>query len=177
MFIGFRGDRSAWLVVPGLVVIASMLAGNLAWLTIAAEDAPDLIGTAPLPIPRIRWIKAAAAILPVLALLVPLAMWWLARDPAAAFVLLFCCLGGMASATICQLWNPRQGNRRDMKRRYRESKLTHILEMLGAFGWAGVAFCMNGSWLWMPLALVFVLLGPGSAWILGRKARRQLVLA
>ena len=176
-FIGFRGDRSAWLLVPAFVMIASMLAGNLAWLTITAEDAPELIGTAPAPIGRTRWIKAAAAILPVLALLLPLALWWLTRDPAAAFVLLFCCIGGMASATICHIWNPRKGNRRDMKARYRESKLTNILETLGSFGWAGAAWCLNGNFEWLPLALVFVLAGPGSAWLLGRKARREAVLA
>lgn len=173
LFLGFRGDRSAWLIVPGFVVISSMLAGNLAWLTIAAEDAPELLGTAPVPMSRVRWIKAAAAILPVLAVLMPLALWWLLREPSAALVLLLCCLGGMASSTICQIWNPRRGNRRDMKQRYRESKLTNILETLGSFGWAGVAVCLNGYLLWLPVALFFVALGPGSAWLLGRSARRS----
>ncbi|MCY7388588.1 MAG: hypothetical protein LH481_11075 [Burkholderiales bacterium] len=173
LFIGFRGGRGTMLLVPGFVVITAMLAGNLAWLTIAAEDAPELVGTSPMAIARVRLIKAAAAILPVLALLVPLGLWWLVRDPVAALVLLFCCLGGMVSAAICHIWNPRKGNRRDMKQRYRESKLTNILEMLGSFGWAGVAFCMNGHWLWLPLPLFFVLLGPGSAWMLGRTARQE----
>ena len=49
MFMGFRSDGTALLIVPGFVLIGSMLAGNLAWLTIAAEDAPELIGTAPAP--------------------------------------------------------------------------------------------------------------------------------
>ncbi len=176
MFIGFRGERSAWLLIPGLVVIASMLAGNLAWLTIAAEDAPDLIGTAPLPMTRIRRIKAAAAILPVLAILLPLVLWWFTVDGYVALVLLFCAVGGTASATICHIWHPRRGNRREMKKRYRESKLTNILETLGSFGWAGMAVCMNGYWLWLPVALLLVLLGPGSAWLLGRKARSEAVL-
>lgn len=177
LFIGFRGGRGEWVLVPGLVVITSMLAGNLAWLTIAAEDAPELVGTSPLPMARIRWIKAAAAILPVLAVLIPLALWWLTRDPVAAFVLLLCCFGGMASSTVCHIWNPRRGNRRDMKQRYKESKLTNILEALGAFGWAGVAVCLNGYLLWLPLAMAFVVLGPGSAWVLGRSARFEAVLA
>lgn len=177
LFIGFRSERAAVMLVPAFVMIASMLAGNLAWLTIAAEDAPELIGTAPAPLARTRWIKATAAILPGLAILLPLALWWLTRDPTAALVLLICCGGGMASAAICHIWNPRKGNRREMKARYRESKLTNILETLGTFGWAGVAFCLSGFFWWLPVALFFVLLGPGSAWILGRKARRDVVLA
>jgi ABC-2 type transport system permease protein len=118
LFLGFKGERGAWLLIPGFVVIASMLAGSLAWLTIAAEDAPELVGTAPVAINRVRWIKAAAAVVPVLAMLLPLALYWLTRDAYAAFVLIFCSAGGMLSAALCQIWNPRQGNRRDMKKRY-----------------------------------------------------------
>ena len=177
LFIGFGGGRGALLLVPGFVVIASMLVGNLAWLTIAAEDAPELVGSSPMSMARIRLIKAAAAILPVLALLVPLALWWLARDPVAALVLLFCCAGGMASAAACHIWNPRRGDRRNLKQRYKESRLTNILEALGSFGWAGIAMCLNGYLPWLPAAFFFAALGPGSAWILGRSARREAVLA
>jgi ABC-2 type transport system permease protein len=177
IFIGITSESRAWLIVPGLVVMTAILAGNLAWLTIAAEDAPELVGTAPVPLGRVRWIKAAAAVLPVLALLVPLALWWLLRDPYLALVLVVCCLGGTASAALCHIWNPRQGKRTDLKKRYQENKLVNILETLGSMGWAGVAICMNGHWLFMPAALFFVTLGPGSAWLLGHSARQQGALA
>jgi hypothetical protein len=36
---------------------------------------------------------------------------------------------------------------------------------------------MNGHWLFMPAALFFVTLGPGSAWLLGHSARQQGALA
>lgn len=177
MFVAFRGERSAWLIIPGFVMIGSMLAGNLAWLTIAAEEAPELVGIAPVPIARIRWIKALAAVLPVLALLVPLALWWLTRDPGAALVLLFCCTGGMVSAAICHIWNPRRGDRRNMKQRYQESKMVGIIETLGSLGWAGMAVAMNGYWLWLPLPMMLAAIGPALAWMLGRSARRDGVLA
>ncbi|MEP7155229.1 MAG: hypothetical protein ABI905_05620 [Betaproteobacteria bacterium] len=177
MLLGFRGDRNAWMIIPGFVVISAMLAGNLAWLTLAAEDAPDLVGTAPVSLNRIRWIKALAAVLPVLAMLAPLVLWWLGRDPAAAMILLVCCSGGMFSAAVCHIWNPRTGNRRDMKQRYKESKLTSVLESMGSFGWAGMAYCLNGHWIWIPVALFFIVAGPGSAWVFGRSARREGGLA
>lgn len=177
MFVGFRSDRNAWLIIPGFVMIGSMLAGNLAWLTIAAEDAPELVGIAPVPLKRIRWIKALAAVLPVLALLVPLALWWLLRDPGAAVVLLICAGGGMMSAAICHIWNPRRGDRNNMKKRYQESKLVGIIEVLSSLGWAGIAVCLNGYWMWLPLPIMIAALGPASAWFLGRSARRDGVLA
>ncbi len=173
LFLGFQGERSAWLLIPGFVMITSMLTGNLTWLTIAADDAPEMIGTAPVAINRVRWIKAAAAVMPVLALLLPLVLYWLTRDAYAALVLVFCSVGGMLSAALCQIWNPRQGNRRDMKKRYQESGLLNILEALGSMGWAAVAVCMNGHWPWMPLAVSAALLGPGTAWLLGRGVRAR----
>ncbi len=177
LFLGFRSERNEWLLVPGFVMITSMLAGNLAWLTIAAEDAPELIGTAPIAINRVRWIKAIAAVVPVMALLAPLALYWLTRDAYAAFVLVFCSGGGMISAALCQVWNPRQGDRRDMKKRAKGNVVVNILESLAGFGWAGVAVCMNGHWRWLPLAVAGVLIGPGMAWVLGRGARRQGLIA
>ncbi len=173
ILIGFKGEHSIWLLVPGFIMITSMLAGNLAWLTIAAEDAPELIGIAPIAIERVRWIKGAAAIMPVLALLLPLVLYWLTRDVYGAFVLLFCGTGGALSAALCQIWNPRQGDRRDMKKRYRENRIVNIFEALGSLGWVGMAICMSGHWLWLPLALTLVVLGLGTAWILGFDARAR----
>ncbi len=177
VFIGLRGDRTSFMLIPGLVMITAMLAGNLAWLTVAAEDAPELVGTSPVPIARIRWIKALAAMLPVAAVLVPLALWWLLRDPPGALALVVCCVGGMLSACVVQIWNPQRGNRRDMKQRYKQSKLMNILEMFGSMGWAAAAFCLNGHWLWLPLALAVAASAPAAAWLLGRKIRAQGVLA
>jgi ABC-2 type transport system permease protein len=177
LFLGFSGRQSSWVLIPGLVMMGSMLAGNLAWLTIAAEDAPELVGTAPVSIDRVRFLKAVAAVAPVMALLLPLALWWSFRDPYLACVLLLCTVGGASSAALCQIWNPRQGNRRDLKLRYRQNRLVNVLESLGAMGWAGVAFCLNGHVLWLPVPLFFVTLGPGSAWLLGHRARRSGALA
>lgn len=173
IFIGFNRASGAILLIPGFVMLTSMLAGNLAWLTIAAEDAPELVGTAPVSLARVRWLKAVAAMTPSMLLLLPTALFWLTRDAYASAALLFCATGGTFCAALCHIWNPRQGNRHDMKTRYRENRLTNILEALGSMGWAGVAVCMSGYWLWLPLALAGVLMGPGAAWILGRDARSR----
>jgi ABC-2 type transport system permease protein len=176
MFLAFRTEKAAFLIIPGFVVIASMLAGNLAWLTVAAEDAPELIGVSPVPMARLRWIKAAAAVLPASLFVIPVALWWLPRDAYAAGVLLLCGAGGLISAALCQVWNPRRGDRKNMNARYRENRLINFVEAFTSFGWAGLAVCLNGYLIFAPIALVFCLLGPAAAWVVGRSARKEQVL-
>lgn len=173
LFIAFRGEKTAFLIIPGIVMIASMLAGNLAWLTMAAEDAPELIGVSPIPMARLRMMKALAALLPAAPFVALPALWWLPRDPFAAFVLLLCGGGGLLSAALCHLWNPRRGDRKNMRGRYQQNRWVNMIEAFSAMGWAALAVCLNGYLAWMPLALAFALAGPGVAWVFGRSARRE----
>ena len=48
------------LLVPMMVMAAGHLGGNLAWLSISGEDAPDLVATAPISAQRIIWAKIEA---------------------------------------------------------------------------------------------------------------------
>ncbi len=175
LFLAFRNEKAAILIVPGLVMIASMLAGNLAWLTMAAEDAPELIGVSPIPMMRLRLMKALAAILPAAPFVLLPALWWVSRDAFAALLLVFCGFGGLASAALCHLLNPRRGDRKNMRARYQQNRLVNMLEAFTSIGWAALAVCLNGYLAWAPLALVFCLLGPGVSWFLGRAARRDAI--
>ncbi|THD71081.1 hypothetical protein, partial [Phenylobacterium sp.] len=55
-----------------LALMAGQITGSLAWITISAEDAPDLLSCSPAPIRTMRRAKLAAAIGPVAALLAPI---------------------------------------------------------------------------------------------------------
>ena len=35
------------MLAPAIIVLLAGIAGNLAWITISGEEAPDLVGTAP----------------------------------------------------------------------------------------------------------------------------------
>ena len=178
VFVGITGKQTAWLLVPGVVVLAAMLVGNLAWLTMAAEDAPELIGTSPIGITKIRRYKALAALLPVWALLLPLVLYWLFTDPASAGVLALCASCATISSAICHLWNPRKGDRRDMKARHKSSVLINLIESFSAFGWAGMAACLLGGYPWfLLLALPVALAAPTYSWWAGRRARERGELA
>ncbi|MBL8517038.1 MAG: hypothetical protein JNM76_08715 [Betaproteobacteria bacterium] len=179
MFIGFRRPDNAHFVVMGCVFMAAMLAGNLAWLTIAAEDAPELVGTAPVALTRVRYYKAVAACIPVLAILVPLALYWLITHPWNGVVLLVCGVGATFSAALCHVWNPQKGDRRDMKARHKQGNIIiSILEGMASLGWAVLAVGLASTWWWLiPVGLLLIPIGLGTAWIIGRPKRVLGLLA
>ncbi len=177
LILGLTGKHASWLIIPGCVVLTAMLVGNLAWLTLAAEDAPDIVGTSPVPVSKMRYYKALAALIPVWLMLLPLALFWLFRDPAAAFVLVLCATGATMSSAMCHIWNPRKGDRRDIKTRHKQNMVTNLIESLSAFGWAGLAICLGGYYWWAFLALPVALSGPVYSWVAGAAARKSDVLA
>jgi ABC-2 type transport system permease protein len=91
IFIGFRsGAGIAGLGTPMLAAVgaiaAGQLTGSVAWLTISAEDAPDLLAVSPVDLRKLKRLKLVAALIIVapFALIVPVVI---ARDdPAAALV-------------------------------------------------------------------------------------------
>ena len=174
MLLGLKAGPKNQFLVPMLVGATSMLAGNLAWITINAEDAPELVATSPVPVARVLLIKAAAAALPVLAALLPLAFWWSLSGPRAAAILLFCGTGGMVSAALIQIWSPRSANRRDLRNRYKQSGPAGYIELASTIGWAGIAACVGGYWNWLPAAVLAVAGAVLSAWFLGRGAREAV---
>lgn len=174
VFIGLKSGPANLVIIPALVAVASMLAGNLAWITINAEDAPELVATAPVPISRVLGIKAAAAVLPVLAVLFPLAAWWAPRGPAAAATLLLCGAGGMVSAALIQIWSPRPGKRGDLKNRQKQGGPSGYIELLSTIGWIGMAVCVGGYWRWLPAAAAVSASALLTAWFSGRGAREEV---
>src|SRR5690606_21391438 len=111
---------------PALTLLSSAIAGSLVWITVSAEDAPDLIASAPAPARHIDRAKLTAAILPVWALMaIPLAAL-LAREAYAGVW----ALGGVAAAStsssLIGLWRRTPGSRRDFVRRRQGGSLTTI---------------------------------------------------
>ena len=173
IFLVFRRQDALMMVVPAAIMLTAMLAGNLAWITVAAEDAPELIGTAPVSLTRIRWLKALAAMMPVWLLVSPILFYLLANQAWLALVFGVCLVGSTLSAGVAQIWYPRQGDRKNMKRRGKANLLITILEGISAMGWAATAYCLVMlPWL-TPVPLLFALLGPGAAWMLGKSRRER----
>jgi ABC-2 type transport system permease protein len=102
-----------------LVFISSMLAHGLVWLTVSAEDAPDLIAAAPVDRPRVERAKALAASLPLIALnLAPMIAAAFVSAPAALWLAAGLVLS-IVSTTLIGIWHQQPGKRRDFRTRAR----------------------------------------------------------
>jgi ABC-2 type transport system permease protein len=173
IFLVWRKEAPENLLVAGCILLATTLAGNLAWITVAAEDAPELIGSAPVEPTSIRWLKMLAAMIPVWVLLSPVFLVLLVHEAYAGVVFAIGLSGATLSAGVIQIWYPQRGKRSDLARRARSGGwLLGILELVSALGWAGLAWALLSSPLLAVLALPFAIAGPLAAWSAGR-ARRE----
>ncbi len=99
---------------PVLTMLATSLAGSLAWITISAEDAPDLVASSPAGKKLIERGKMLAAIIPVAILMsIPLGILiW--RDPGIGLW----CVAGVISGALCAaligLWRQVPGSRNNI---------------------------------------------------------------
>jgi ABC-2 type transport system permease protein len=175
MVMGLRHQTTMAVIVPGAVLLSTSLAGSLSWITVAAEDAPELVGTAPVDGAKLRWLKVAAALLPVWLLASPLLVMLIADDAWLAFVFALCAGCGTLAAGALQVGYPRRGDRREMKKRMQGSVLVGMLEALTTLGWAATAYCLISAWHWAPLAALFALVAPAATWVLGRSRRDELL--
>ncbi|MEO8751541.1 MAG: hypothetical protein ABI624_02560 [Casimicrobiaceae bacterium] len=171
VFIAIRRGDGAVFAAPVCILLAASLAGNLAWLTVAAEDAPELIGAAPVRLATLGWMKVLAAVAPVWVLVSPVMVYLAAVRPYAAAVFVFCLAGATLSAGIMQVWYPQRGRRADFKRRMQSSRLITMLEALGGFAWTGIAWLLLTEPMYALLVAPLTLIGPGVAWTLGAARR------
>ena len=112
--------------------LAGQVAGSLVWITVSAEDTPDLLAIAPAPMGVLRQAKLTAALLPVAVLLAaPIAVLaWYA--PLAG---LWTAIGAGLSAWstgLIGVWYQKPGKRADFRRRRGASLLATLAELFVA---------------------------------------------
>ncbi|WP_010184026.1 hypothetical protein [Sphingomonas sp. PAMC 26605] len=121
LVLAMLGRRHALPLPPALafasVLIASQLVGSFAWLTVSAEDAPDLLAVAPVAKARIDRAKllAAFAMATPFALVLPIGLAW--QTPVGALVTLALTVLGGASAGYVELKLGKPNTRRSFARR------------------------------------------------------------
>ena len=148
----------AWaLAGPAAAVtfLAGQVAGSLIWITVSAEDTPDLLAIAPTPMRVLRRAKLTAALIPVAALLaVPIAgLAWFA--PLAA---LWTAIGAALTAWtsgLIGIWHQKPGKRADFRRRRSGSFLAALAELFVAVLIGGAtALAVAGWYVWALLPLI-----------------------
>jgi ABC-2 type transport system permease protein len=147
-----------------VVFVAGQLAGSLSWITISAEDAPELLACAPVDASRVRWAKLAAAMIPVAALLGPLllALAWI--SPWVGLCAAAGASGSAVSAGLINLWFEKPATRKAFRGRRTGSILAGVAEVLSGLGWgvsAGIA-AAGSPWAIAPLAFTLGMLALAS---------------
>ena len=123
---------------------------------------------------RLRWLKVAAALLPVLVLMAPFLAWYaMISWRLFAFVALFLAAGLAASAVI-QVWTGVPGQARDLRARHKQNMMVNLVESFSGIGW-GIAcyFAITGMYAWIAAGAALGLAGPVTAWFAGRMRRRD----
>ena len=177
MFLVLRNHSAdGSMIVPACIWIAANLASNISWITVAAEEAHDLIGTAPVRLTKIRWFKVLAALLPIWALMLPIVVYMFVDHPVSAIVFFVCLVGATVSAGIMQVWYPQRGQRADLKRRSQSGGIVMaVLELGSAVSWGLLAMALLNASLLSLVALPFALAGLVATWFYGRSKRGEEV--
>jgi ABC-2 type transport system permease protein len=136
------------LVTPVVVMAAGQLAGGLAWLTISGEDAPDLVGTAPLRPAQIIRAKVEVVLIAIGVIFAPLLAALSLASPWQSAITTAGVAVAALSATAIQLWFRVQARRSQFRRRQTSSRLATFAEAFCSIGWAATAVIT----LIMPLA-------------------------
>ncbi len=170
-FLLLRKNSAHALLAPTILLVASSLAGNLAFLTVSGEESPDLVGSAPVSRERILWLKVLAAMLIPLAICIPFAAYYATVSLGSSLVFIVCLAGALGSSAAVQVWTQKPGSARDLRKRAQSSKLVNLVEFFSAAGWAGACYLMlRGSW-WAPAAVALGLVAPTIAWMIRRRQR------
>jgi len=122
--------QHAGYALPGGAAAVAMLAGqvgsSLTWITVSAEDAPELLASAPAAASALTWAKLLAGLAPLAVVL---------AGPLAAITLvspltgLAASAGAAASALaagLINVWRPSPGRRSDFRRRRAGSLATSL---------------------------------------------------
>lgn len=143
LFVAFGNGRH-FAVGPTLaftsVLVAVQLVGSLSWLTVSAEDSPDLLAVAPVIKDDIDTAKllAAFAMAAPFALALPIAIAFHTISGAIATLVLSAIGGGLSGMTELQFGKP--GQRANFaKRRQSGSFVSGILNLVISFAFGSVA--------------------------------------
>ena len=173
-FVWVRNTSPQALLAPTMVMLAATLTSGLTWLTVSAEDAPELLASAPVDRGLLRRAKLVAGLTPVWLLMLPLAVLLATSDGAAAAVFALCVAGATISAGSLHLLLPRPGRRRDLRRRGKGNLVGNVLELMTTIAWPALTWCLLNEPLYAPIPALGAGAAVSIAWLAGRRRRRDV---
>ena len=139
------GSSGLPIVWGAVILLAGFTASALAWITVAAEDVPELVAAAPYAPGDIVRIKLEAALLPVVPMvLLPLMVLWRSHL-WFGFSIAVCASGAAVSCALLNVRDSPPGRRRDFRARGKGNPGRGIVELAAIVGWLGI--CALMVWL------------------------------
>ncbi|MFZ6816320.1 putative ABC transporter permease subunit [Undibacterium sp. Rencai35W] len=165
-FIAYKNGTVLPATAAMVIFIGASLAGSLIWVMVSAEDAPDLLMSAPGSQRTIRNAKVTAAVIPLLILIAPFLLWLGVQAPLNGLMLTIAAFAAMTNIAMLNLWLAKPGSRAQFNKRGQGNWLASVLEAFSAMSWAAtVYFSMQYGWIGL-IPLVAVLLLLGFAWLM-----------
>jgi ABC-2 type transport system permease protein len=164
----FHSGTDAYvLLVPMMVMAAGHLAGNLAWLSISGEDAPDLVATAPISAPRIIWAKIDAVMGAIGFIFAPLVTTLAFAAVRPALIAGVSILVTTASAILIQLCFRTQARRSQFRHRQASSsRIATFAEAFSSIAWAATSALAVAGTAFALLPALVALGILGSVWLI-----------
>lgn len=166
----FLGILKAKTILPGvagaLIFLAGSLTSSLTWIIVVAEDAPELLRSAPVKSADVLRGKLIAAIAPVLLLIAPVVIWLLLHGLLLGMAVLVSTSAAMLSSSLIHLWLSKPANRSQFARRGRGHILPSLLEAMSSLSWAAVIFVGMTYGFWSAIPATLALFFLGVAWAL-----------
>jgi len=161
-----RTNDAYILLVPMMVMAAGHLGGNLAWLSISGEDAPDLIATAPVSAQRIIWAKIEAVMGVIAFIFAPLVVALAFASVKPALVAGAGVLTATASAILIQLCFRKQARRSQFRHRHvSASRIATFAEAVSSIAWA-LSSALAAAGIWVALIPALIAIGIlGGVWL------------
>ena len=142
-------------------VVAAQVAGSLAWITVSAEDAPELLASSPLGGERLRLAKLASALIPLVVIMaLPLAGLTVLAPWAGVVATVGTALSA-TSAGLVNLWFEKPASRSNFRRRG-GSLVTSLAEIVLGLGWGAACGLAVAGLVWavvpvcVSLGLLFI---------------------
>lgn len=144
LLLALRDDGArAPALAAGLALLSSSLAGALAWVVIAGEEAPDLLASSPASQRTVRLAKLAAATMPPLLLLAVPLLWMVARAPLPGLLACFTSCAAVLGAGVIVFWAGRPAPRSEFRARGKENMLSGICGLLNSLCWGLLAWLLT----------------------------------
>ncbi|HWA63509.1 MAG TPA: hypothetical protein VG939_19180 [Caulobacteraceae bacterium] len=171
------GAHMTWMLpggAAGLALLSGQVSGSLAWITISAEDAPDLLAASPTPIGVLLRAKLAAALTPVAVLLAIPLVALIVLAPAAGLAATAGCAASSVASGLINAWYNKPGKRADFRRRRGGSWAGGLAQLVVTFFIAGATGLLaTGTPLFAALGLAPAAIA-GAALLVLRRSDAQV---